>query len=55
MHPEPKLQAASLYAVSNLVWKTDQGSERRQARLRELGIYNLLERIVTDDEAIFDK
>lgn len=51
-----KLQAAAIFCVSNLVWKEDGGAADRQAKLEEMGIYKLLQQLITtSDSLLFDK
>lgn len=56
MHSNVKLQMAAIFCVSNLVWREESGSEVRQAKLRELGFFKILQQlVVTDDSLLFDK
>lgn len=51
-----KLQAAAIFCVSNLVWKEDSGAAERQAKLKEMGIFKLLQQLITtSDSLLFDK
>ncbi|XP_050432318.1 armadillo repeat-containing protein 8-like [Adelges cooleyi] len=51
-----KLQAAAIFCVSNLVWKEDSGAADRQAKLKEMGIFKLLQQLITtSDSLLFDK
>lgn len=51
-----KLQASAIFCVSNLVWKEDIGAADRQAKFREMGIFKLLQQLITtSDSLIFDK
>ncbi|XP_065202896.1 armadillo repeat-containing protein 8-like isoform X2 [Planococcus citri] len=54
--PNGKLQVASTFCISNLVWKEESGSTERQTKLRELGIPALLNRLMnTTNTLLFDK
>lgn len=56
MHSSVKLQIAAIFCISNLVWKEESGAAERQARLRDMGVYKLLQQlIVTSDTMLFDK
>ncbi|XP_012228065.1 armadillo repeat-containing protein 8 [Linepithema humile] len=56
MHNNVKLQVAATYCVGNLVWREEPGSLQRQARLRELGIYHILQQLrQTKDAQLLEK
>jgi len=56
MHSNVKLQIAAIFCISNLVWREEPGSSERQARLRDLGVYKLLQQLImTSDTLLFDK
>jgi len=56
MHSNVKLQIAAIFCISNLVWREEAGSGERQARLRDLGVYKLLQQLImTSDTLLFDK
>lgn len=56
MHNNVKLQVAATYCVGNLVWREEPGSLQRQARLRELGIYHILQQLrQTKDTQLLEK
>uniref|UniRef100_T1J6L0 Armadillo repeat-containing protein 8 n=1 Tax=Strigamia maritima TaxID=126957 RepID=T1J6L0_STRMM len=56
MHPNVKLQIASTFCVSNLIWNEEDGALERQAKLRELGIQKILQQLLTTtDTTLFDK
>lgn len=56
MHSNVKLQIAAVYCISNLVWREDSGASERQARLKDMGVYKLLQQLImTSDTALFDK
>ena len=54
--PNVKLQIASTFCISNLLWNVEAGATERQAKLREMGVDKLLETLLsTPDTALFDK
>ncbi|XP_076649762.1 armadillo repeat-containing protein 8 [Halictus rubicundus] len=56
MHNNIKLQVAAVLCVCNLVWKEEPGAAQRQARLRELGFYRILQQLRhTKELQLFDK
>ncbi|XP_066992142.1 armadillo repeat-containing protein 8 [Anabrus simplex] len=56
MHSNVKLQIAAIFCISNLVWREEPGSSERQARLREMGVFKLLQQLImTSDNLLFDK
>lgn len=56
MHSNVKLQIAAIFCVCNLVWKEEPGYKARQNRLRDLGIYRILQQLChTKDSQLFDK
>ncbi|EFN73279.1 Armadillo repeat-containing protein 8 [Camponotus japonicus] len=56
MHSNVKLQVAAIFCVCNLVWRDEPGSTQRQARLRELGIYRILQQLRhTKDTQLLEK
>ncbi|XP_075213314.1 armadillo repeat-containing protein 8-like isoform X3 [Lycorma delicatula] len=56
MHSNVKLQIAAIFCISNLVWKEESGSAERQAKLKEIGVYRLLQQLImTNDTLLFDK
>ncbi|KAH0948378.1 hypothetical protein HN011_012059 [Eciton burchellii] len=56
MHSNVKLQVAAIFCVCNLVWREEPGAAQRQARLRELGIYRILQQLrQTKDTQLFEK
>ncbi|KAL1124505.1 hypothetical protein AAG570_001131 [Ranatra chinensis] len=47
---------AAIFCISNLVWKEESGSAERQAKLKEMGVYRLLQQLImTSDTLLFDK
>nr|CAD7427430.1 unnamed protein product [Timema monikensis] len=56
VHSNVKLQVAAIFCISNLVWREEPGAGERQARLREMGVYKLLQQLIaTQDTLLFDK
>ncbi|XP_076673985.1 armadillo repeat-containing protein 8 [Andrena cerasifolii] len=56
MHSNVKLQVAAVFCVCNLVWREEPGAAQRQARLRELGFYRILQQLRhSKDLQLFDK
>lgn len=53
-----RLQVAATFCITNLVWSEDDGSSERQLKLKEIGVYNNLSKLVCDtnsDTELFDK
>lgn len=56
MHSNVKLQIAAVFCVCNLVWREESGAAQRQARLKELGFYRILQQLRhSKDLQLFDK
>ncbi|XP_037084817.1 armadillo repeat-containing protein 8-like [Pollicipes pollicipes] len=56
MHSSVRLRVAAVFAVNNLVWRCDDGSRERQARLRRMGVYKLLQQLQhTEDAALYER
>ncbi|KAK1121353.1 hypothetical protein K0M31_010648 [Melipona bicolor] len=56
MHSNVKLQVAAVFCVCNLVWREEPGAAQRQARLKELGFYRILQQLRhSKDLQLFDK
>ncbi|KAG8177148.1 hypothetical protein JTE90_020023 [Oedothorax gibbosus] len=56
MHSNVKLQIAATFTISNLLWKDEEGSLERQTRLKELGVQQLLQQLLsTSDTTLFDR
>lgn len=56
MHSNVKLQVAAIFCVCNLVWREEPGAAQRQARLRDIGLYRILQQLRhTKDPQLFDK
>lgn len=58
-HSNVKLQTAATFCIGNLAWlgnEDNPGCLERQARLRELGVYRILQQLVsTTDTTLFEK
>jgi len=55
-HLNLKLQTAATFCIGNLAWNEDSGCLERQARLRELGVYRILQQLLsTNDTTLFEK
>ena len=51
-----KLQIASVFCVSNLLWKEEDGAIKRQAKLKDMGVKSALKQLLhTQDTALFDR
>lgn len=56
MHSNVKLQIAATFCISNLVWKEEEGALERQAKLKDLGVQQLLQQLLsTSDTTLFDR
>ncbi|CAD6242395.1 GSCOCG00009480001-RA-CDS [Cotesia congregata] len=56
MHSNVKLKVAAIFCVCNLVWREEPGAAQRQARLRELGLYQILQQLrCTKDSQLLEK
>merc|ERR1712168_271192 len=47
MHSNTKLQIAAVVCVQNLIWRNDEGSAERQARLKDIGVFKILHQLLT--------
>ncbi|XP_048454631.1 armadillo repeat-containing protein 8 isoform X3 [Rhincodon typus] len=55
-HSNVKLQLAATFGISNLIWSEEEGSHERQGKLRELGIVDILHKLVqSTDPNLCDK
>ncbi|XP_032879441.1 armadillo repeat-containing protein 8 [Amblyraja radiata] len=55
-HSNVKLQLAATFCISNLIWSEEEGSHERQDKLRELGVVDILHKLVqTTDLNLSDK
>jgi len=52
MHSNVKLQIAATFCISNLLWSADDGASLRQAKLQEMGVYKLLQSLLTTADTI---
>ena len=56
VHTNCKLQMAAVLCVHNLSLAEESGSSDRQVKLREIGVYKILQQLLTtNDSALFDK
>lgn len=56
MHNNAKLQMAAVVCVHNLSFIEESGAVERQAKLRDVGVYNILKQLLsTSDSALYDK
>lgn len=56
IHSNVKLQIASVFCVSNLLWKEEDGAAKRQAKLKDMGVKSALKQLLhTQDTALFDR
>ena len=44
-HHNIKLRAAAAFVVANLVWGGETGAKERQAKLRDIGVYKILQQL----------
>jgi len=56
-HFNPNLQTAAVVCIQNLIWREDEGSADRQAKLKEIGVFNILKQLLvaTEDCVLSDK
>ena len=56
IHTNPKLQMAAVVCVHNLSYAEETGAGERQVKLRDIGVYGILQQLLTTtDTALFDK
>jgi len=56
VHSNTKLQIAAVVCILNLIWRNDEGSADRQARLKEIGVFKILHQLLTtSDSNLFEK
>ncbi len=56
LHNSNKLQMAAVICVQNLTWAEEEGSAERQAKLKDMGVYKILQQLLTTtDTALFEK
>eukprot|EP00088_Acartia_fossae_P019264 TRINITY_DN21236_c0_g1_i4.p1 TRINITY_DN21236_c0_g1~~TRINITY_DN21236_c0_g1_i4.p1 ORF type:complete len:293 (+),score=86.97 TRINITY_DN21236_c0_g1_i4:47-880(+) len=56
-HFNPNLQTAAVVCIQNLIWREDEGSLDRQAKLKEIGVFNILKQLLvaTEDCVLSEK
>lgn len=55
-HPAPCLQEASVFCINNLTRLGEPGSLDRQARLKEMGVINILQQLLsTTDTVLYNR
>ncbi|KAK2840328.1 hypothetical protein Q5P01_014068 [Channa striata] len=55
-HSNVKLQLASTFCVSNLIWNEEDGSQERQDKLREMGFVDILHKLThSSDHNLSDR
>ncbi|XP_067371069.1 armadillo repeat-containing protein 8 isoform X3 [Channa argus] len=55
-HSNVKLQLASTFCVSNLIWNEEDGSQERQDKLREMGFVDMLHKLThSSDHNLSDR
>lgn len=45
-HHNTKLRIAAVFIVQNLVWSGDAGAAERQAKLKDIGVYKILQQLL---------
>jgi len=56
LHGNTKLQIASVACIQNLIWRNDEASAERQVKLKEIGVFKILQQLLTTpDPALFEK
>ncbi len=56
LHNSNKLQMAAVVCVQNLTWTEDDGAADRQSKLRDMGVYKILQQLLTStDTGLFEK
>ncbi|XP_029462041.1 armadillo repeat-containing protein 8 isoform X2 [Rhinatrema bivittatum] len=55
-HSSLKLQLATMFCISNLIWNEEEGSQERQDKLRDIGIVDILHKLTqSTDPNLCDK
>ena len=56
-HHNNKLRIAAVFIVQNLVWSGDAGAAERQAKLKDIGVYKILQQLLatTADSTLASK
>jgi len=56
VHNNTKLQIAAVVCILNLIWRNDEGSAERQCRLKDIGVFKILQQLLTStDTTLFEK
>ena len=56
IHTSPKLQMAAVLCVFNLTYSEDQGAPERQNKLKDIGVYGILQQLRnTSDSALSEQ
>jgi hypothetical protein len=56
LHNNTNLQIAAVVCIQNLVWREEEGSSDRQAKLKDIGVFNILKQLLaTEDTDLFEK
>ena len=55
-HNNPKLQTAAVFCVQNLIYSEDDGYLERQQKMREIGVYKMMQSLLsTTDPQLYEK
>lgn len=55
-HPAPCLQESAVFCINNLARRGEPGATERQTRLKELGVVNILQQLLsTSDTILFNR
>lgn len=56
VHNNTNLQTAAVVCIQNLIWKDEEGTLERQAKLKEIGVFKILHQLLgTTDKGLFEK
>jgi len=56
LHNNTNLQTAAVVCIQNLIWREEEGSCERQAKLKDIGVFSILKQLeTTEDTALFEK
>jgi hypothetical protein len=56
VHNNTNLQTAAVVCIQNLIWKDEEGTLERQAKLKEIGVFKILHQLLgTSDKGLFEK
>ena len=50
LHNNSALQTAAVLCILNLVWREEEGSADRQAKLMKMGVFTILRQLLTTTE-----